>query len=666
MLVGLFIRHIKAYKGVNFIPIGLEHNFVSYIGENGIGKSSILEALNSFFNSKKYIINKEAISDGISGSNNPYILPIFLVDKQKITRNKKDFEKISDFFWNVEKKNVTPGIQGSMKEFFELREKILTKKESYYLLVIGETNFQAAHKIYFGGFHGEENFLISFLEKNKKDIEGKKIDERKKIITEWTDSLNQKLDTSEWRKVLQELKNLYAYVYLPVELNVESFTKIETDEMQKIFDINLINEINDALKSVQFSGNTGINTKLDLFVDEIEKTLNNEYQYDTGAQRGNTVTQTDIVEKIIESYFQKRILYKGKKKVSELSAGEKRQALIDLVYAFLIKSQNREKNIIIAIDEPENSLHTSLCYDQFEKLQKIAANSQTLITTHWYGFLPIVNQGTGHFLNVSSELNINFESYDLYDYKAKIKGDVSTSKNEIPHDFLLKSTYDLVQSIFYSLSKNEPYNWLIVEGISEKIYFEYFFQEEIQIKKLRILCLGGQSKVSELYKYLELPVKNEKNILKGKIYCLIDTDQIGHEQHIGSGHKNLVIRRLSNKSTSEKTELLQLDNADNSICDIEQSLNPIIFKKTVEQLDVDEKYKITYISNDNGNTHFTENFRNLDIKDYFKENEGSNKILFAKKYIEIMLTEDEATPYTPEWVQEIKEYFDVAKKRNKK
>lgn len=663
MIIGLFIRHIKAYKSINFVPIGFEHNFVSYIGENGIGKSSILEALNSFFNNKKYIINKDALSDSISGSNNPYIFPIFLIEKQKITRNKKDFEKISDFFWNIEKKNVTPGIQGSMKEFFELREKIFDKKESHYLLAIGETNFQAGHKIYFGGFHSEENFLIDFLEKEKKEIEGKKGEDREKIINAWTNELNKKLDTAEWRKILQELKNLYAYVYLPVELEVESFTKIETDEMQKIFDINLINEIGDALKSVQFSGSSGINTKLDSFVDDIEKTLNNEYSYDTGAQRGNTVTQTDIVEKIIEAYFQKRILYKGKKRVSELSAGEKRQALIDLVYAFLIKSQHREKDVIIAIDEPENSLHTSLCYDQFEKLQKIAKNSQILITTHWYGFLPIINKGIGHFLNVHSEdSSIKFESYNLYDYKAKIKSDISTSKNEMPHDFLLKSTYDLVQSIFYSLSKDEPYNWLIVEGISEKIYFEYFFQEEIQSKKLRILCLGGQSKVSELYKYLELPVQKEKNILKGKIYCLIDTDQIGHEQSIGSGYKNLVIRRLSNKNTHDKTELLQLDHPDNSVCDVEQSLNPIIFKETLEQLNIDDKYKISTIIKQNGNTHFTENLRNLDIKDYFRENEGLNKVLFAKHYIEIMRTESKAEFYIPEWINEIKEYFCESKK----
>lgn len=90
MIIGLYLRHIKAYKNINFIPIGLEHNFVSYIGENGIGKSSILEALNSFFNNKKYIINKDALSDGISGSNNPFISIILLIDKKNIVKIKKN------------------------------------------------------------------------------------------------------------------------------------------------------------------------------------------------------------------------------------------------------------------------------------------------------------------------------------------------------------------------------------------------------------------------------------------------------------------------------------------------------------------------------------------------------------------------------------------------
>lgn len=55
MLIGLFLKHIKAYKGIKYIPMGSKYNFVSYIGENGVGKSSILEAIDSYFNT---IVNK--------------------------------------------------------------------------------------------------------------------------------------------------------------------------------------------------------------------------------------------------------------------------------------------------------------------------------------------------------------------------------------------------------------------------------------------------------------------------------------------------------------------------------------------------------------------------------------------------------------------------------
>ena len=73
MIIGLYLKHIKAYKGINFVPLGYKYNFVSYIGENGVGKSSILEALDSFFNYKAYPLNKNALNDGISTTGNePY------------------------------------------------------------------------------------------------------------------------------------------------------------------------------------------------------------------------------------------------------------------------------------------------------------------------------------------------------------------------------------------------------------------------------------------------------------------------------------------------------------------------------------------------------------------------------------------------------------------
>lgn len=664
MIIGMFIKHIKAYKGIRYVPVGSKYNFVTYIGENGAGKSSILEALDSFFNNKPYLINKSALNDGIkTQGNEPFISPIFLIKKEKITRQKKEFDRVSSFFWNINKKDIHGSIQTSMGEFFKVRE--ILKKEGYsskdyYLMVVGETNLNNATTVCFGSFLSDESFVAHMLEEEKIS-ENEESQSRRVQVLERREYLSQILSRGDWKKFLSEIKEVYSYVYFPVELDIESFTKIETNEMQKIFDRKIKNEIEKSLESVNFTNIGGINKTLDKFVTEIETILECEYCYRTGQDRNNSVTKSDLTNKILEVYFQKRVLNKRDEagnttKVSELSAGEKRQALINVVYAFLKRNNERDKMVIIGIDEPENSLHTALCYDQFEKLKEISITNQVLITTHWYGFLPIVSEGYGHFLK-SEQRKINFDSYDLYDYRAKINQDISKSHNKMPSNFILKSTYDLVQSIFYSLLGDKPYNWIICEGVSEKIYFEHFFHDDIKNLNLRILPMGGQNKVIRLYEYLSTPMSEQKT--NGKVYCLIDTDQIRCKE-ISDNISNLKIRRLSNQGSNDKTHLLTLTHSDTYSTDIENALHPIIFKITMDLLAKDDKYKINTIVNDSGNSDFVKNFKNLDLDDFFKINEGENKIRFAEKYIDVNsnYNEDHEDANTiPEWIQDIHDFF---------
>ena len=81
--------------------------------------------------------------------------------------------------------------------------------------------------------------------------------------------------------------------------------------------------------------------------------------------------------------------------------------------------------------------------------------------------------------------------------------------------FTLKSTNDLVQAIYYSLQANEHYNWLIVEGVSEKIYFEYYAGET------GYLFFGDDRHITHSfgsYPYAML-------YAPGKVWVLIDLDQ---------------------------------------------------------------------------------------------------------------------------------------------
>lgn len=90
MITSLFLRHFKIYKGITFVPISEGCGFSSLIGENGVGKSSVLEALDFAINKKnnsEWPINNEAKNEGgLSGANIPFIAPIFLIKKDLIVR----------------------------------------------------------------------------------------------------------------------------------------------------------------------------------------------------------------------------------------------------------------------------------------------------------------------------------------------------------------------------------------------------------------------------------------------------------------------------------------------------------------------------------------------------------------------------------------------------
>lgn len=582
----------------------------------------------------------------MSGNNFPYFVPILLIPKDKIKPD-PHLEILSKFFWKIEKAKLASGTSDSVKDFFVLRDRIKDKEGSHYLLVIGE-KILSTTQIYFGSFHRN----IELMKQLGVEIDDDRItkDDIDRYERDFDDSI-----LKNYKKLLRAIKEAYSYVYIPVEIDVQDFTKIEQIEMQKIFDKEIKTEIQKMIKPKDIES---INNKLNTFTNDIVKILDNKYFYDTGNSSKKSLTPKDLVEKILEAYFQIRVLNKGvigdrsAKKISELSSGEKRQALIDLVYAFLKKGNEREKLLIVGIDEPENSLHTSICYDQFEKLKEISDKNQILVTTHWYGFLPVISKGTVHFLKPENQSVKFLTSIDLSQVEYK------TVNN--PKDFTLKSTNDLVQSIFYSLNADTPYNWLICEGKSDKIYLDYFLKDIILKGHLRIIAVGGVSFVKKYFNYLELPIaENVENLKKGRVFCLTDTDANRYASDIFKQSdkeisKILTIKRLARKSENETTLIdFEKQESQNSI-NIEQSLNPIIFQKTMVELGVTDNFLITEIVKKDGNTTI-ENLRNFDIDKYFSSE--NIKINFAHKYIEVMEGNESPKDFVPGWINQIEVFF---------
>lgn len=629
MILWIQLRHFKAYKWSNFIPVWEKYNFISYAWSNGIWKSSILEALDVFFNNKDWLLTKNEIAS------HSFICPICLIPKNNVTRLKKDFEMISEYFWGLDRWSHS-------SEFFSIREQIKDCKDDNFLIFLWE-DFDRNLRYPFW----DKRWLSEFL---------------KYLSDNWIANFDAK-------KFLKELKELYSYVYLPVELNMETFTKIETLEMQKLLWKDLKEEIKNALSSINLDKKDGLNEKLKNFLLKLSSQMQN-YEYETWKSRNNNITQNDLVDKILEVYFLTRTLYKKengiKKAIKELSAWEKRQALIDLLVAFIKLENEREKILLIWIDEPENSLHTSICYDQFEKLKEVSKWSQVLITTHWYWFLPIIDRWYVHFLDKESDA-IEFKPVvDLYEYDFKTKN--------IPKDFFLKSTNDLVQSIFYSLRWENPYNWILCEWISDKIYLEYFLRKEIENQKLRIIAVWWRDMVKKFYKYLRLPIsENIWDISKWKVLCITDTDSdlVTSDIHQDDPKLELIFKivrfakKQENISNDNFTSLVKFDIEQfKNYISIENSLNPEVFVDVFNSFEWSESFWLDKekIIEKKWNTT-RENLRNFDFENFF--NIEKTKIEFAKKYIEYMNRIEKGefsgygnvSDYTPSWIHEIKDFF---------
>lgn len=169
---------------------------------------------------------------------------------------------------------------------------------------------------------------------------------------------------------------------------------------------------------------TKINGELNAFITQIENELE-VYSYRTSGDRQQNLKRRDIYKLIIDAYFRIRKLNKRDSstwiEISSLSSGEKQKAIIDIAHGFLTNHRENGDHLLIAIDEPECSLHMSACFEQFENLYNISRNCcQLIFTTHWYGYLPTVENGCSTSIIKENQTH-HFTLYDLAGYREEIK-----------------------------------------------------------------------------------------------------------------------------------------------------------------------------------------------------------------------------------------------------
>lgn len=556
MIAAVLLRHYKNYGNLKFIPIcnNADYRYSVYVGNNGVGKSAILEALDVEMNGRLWNVTFNM------KKSEAFICPLFLIEKRKIPTSKQAlFSVVSDFFWNVSETtnaNIKSNkeLQALLKYKNDLQDRY---RDTHYLILIG-TNYDNLKGAYCATFH---NAL-------EKELESKLL----------------KKD-HELQESLMEIKRitygLYSYLYIPVEASPSELLKLQNVTMQQLLNKNLLSEIERILnkKTGGKSIVTQINENLDEFINDVNdiiSRIDSRYSFMSEAGNKKNLTAKDIREKILEAYFPLRALKANNHRIEQLSSGEQRKAIIDVAYSILLANGDKEtdKDVVLAIDEPETSMHISNCFNQFLMLEELARKHQrqVMLTTHWYGFLPIAQNGRLHHILAEQNLT-NVHTFSLYN--------VLEERRNFPDVIELKSMYDLATSIITYMRAKPETSWIICEGSDDKVYLEYILKDYDNIS---ILPVGGCGNVVKLYQLLYSPLTEKAEGKDGKALFLMDTDllykSVKKPIEFSSDSNTIFLRRLQ----IDKGEVKLLDPCKPNIysqTEMEDCLDPKCYYEAV-------------------------------------------------------------------------------------
>lgn len=651
MIIGVVLRYYKTYRGRRYIPLTDEDHFSGLVGNNGIGKSSILEALDAYFNDKTWNLHT-ATRKSTPTTIPPEIVPVFLLRRESI---EAQFEFMAKLLNEVAVEYIVDKSQTASVNYNSHLERIKLNQnldlDDYYLIPLG-IDYKGSVSL---SIFNNKQLVDLFYSKEYLDRFSGNYDA--------INASNSKLDEelTEFKDFLGYIKDQIDYIYIPREISPEQFTKLETKEIQVLMGESL-NEIIEEKVTAQQIDN--INTSLKEFINTIAQELG-EYAYRTPTTRQQNLKKAEVYNLIVEAFFATRKLHKKQGghwlDIGALSSGEKQKAILNIAYKLLTNHRSSGENLIIAVDEPESSLHISACYDQFDMLYRISRECmQVIFSTHWYGFLPTVESGSSTFIAKEGEEH-KFDQVNLANYREQVRRLSSDSKGSLPLDVRLKSLNDLVQSIISSTTASDPYNWLICEGSSEKIYLSKYFEDLVVDHKLRIVPVGGASEIKRLYKHLSISYEDFKNEVIGKIFLLSDTDRQLVNYRVDN-EDNLQCKRMVSDSSSQSTKLVKIhSNPVSPETEIENVLNGKAYFETLLNFRQDYPNELGFLDSylNDEKKEISSRYA-LDLRDSERRklekffDLPDIKFQFAKSYCDII----DDSYIVPDWVLEIRSYFE--------
>lgn len=497
-------------------------NFVGLIGENGVGKSSVFEALNAFFTDQGWVRNK-------------------------ITKSGKDQCGVAP---------IVACTDADLAKYFTADEIKALKKNSKDLAKNQEYHTSGT-EVYISCMRFQDNATPLF--------DGR--------ITK-TDALGE--------KVKEFILTSFKYIYVSAEVDIDSGTNINSKTTEFIKGSGVVGEITKLIQGTKVEVKGKQATIASHINDMVIEYLNTDvikklqavdegYNYKnlrTGVS--SNLSEKQISELAAQALFSNRELTKRTSTkdigISDMSSGQRRRAFLDFIIVMIgnLEPQEREK-LILAIDEPEISVDAGSRIQQFDKLRGLTQEGPSIaFTTHWYGWIAQLIHGCAVLMK-DSESGRSIVASKIQDFLDK------DAQQKAPYE--MRMMFDFLSSLGTWAESDSHTKFVLCEGPTDKNYIEIHFD------KHKIIPLRGRDEVIRLFKiFSDYYFRADKK--PSNIVFLIDTDPEKAAELKDNGEVNL--KRISRDKNGE-IKIVSKDENYSEKCAIEDLLSPTPLLKALKE-----------------------------------------------------------------------------------
>ncbi|MCE5176499.1 MAG: AAA family ATPase [Caldisericales bacterium] len=525
---------IKNFRGIKSLENLELSDFTTIVGKNDAGKSTIIYAINAFFEEK---VIPDDFNYDMSSNEKIEIKISFALDELDL-KSSAILDKDGYF---------------SLKKVFSKDTCKLTSM-FYFVYETSQTEFQNLWAK--DDNKGELDNLIKnlSLESRPKNSGYKKADRIKSIYSSF-ESANggtfieneYPINSSDLKSITSSLEiDLPTIFYVSADQGLDSNDKNYSPHYKtlfKLFTKGIENELNKIQKHFD-----------DSIEDFSEKIKNNLVAKLNKNVEINSRIIFDINKAYSESIFEIKDEQENKFiPIGMKGAGIKRLFVISLLEA--INETGNNENIVYLIEEPETYLHPSAQEELFNVLKELSVKSQVFVTTH----SPFIAGKTSmQSIVLARKDNLNPKYITKKDMEYELY-------NEIADDLGIKP---------YILDKNADYI-IFVEGSSDKVFIESSFEkltgQKLSNMSIFVIFGGGDSIAS----FITLEYFKKTNSSHFDFSVVLDGDKI-----IVDNKSNRKIFEAVNKFCQDYSghlEILEKYNIENYchpkiICEISSKL----------------------------------------------------------------------------------------------